>query len=463
MIANLRGIVARLAAGGVLIAAGLGYAAPTASLAATAARATYSGTLPNGATWQAEVPAGWNGTLLLFSHGYRPSFAGIPNTPQIAPDTATREALLARGYALTGSSYAATGWALNTAVADQLATLTAAGTAIGRRPSRVLAYGASMGGLVTAKLAETAGGRVQGALPACGIVGGADALGNYQLDGALALSRLLTPGTPVPLVRYATVAEAFAVTTTLTTAATLAQATPAGRARISLAAALYQMPSWRPGAAKPTDAAGVQRGQYEWLLASLPLMVPGRFDIETSLGGNPSWNKGIDYRRLLGQAASRGTVRELYRAAGLNLGADLDALTAAASTRPDRAAVRHVYETSVPFGGTRVPVLTIHTTDDNLVPVQHESGYGNAVRRAGRGGLLRQAYVARPGHCAFSAAEWVAGVLALEHRVGTGRWDGAASTAELQRVATGLGLGGAAFADFTPPRLLRESFVPAPR
>ena len=61
--------------------------------------AKYTGTLANGTTWVADVPANWNGTLLLYSHGFGPLTAAD------APDPGTQAALLARGYALAGSSY----------------------------------------------------------------------------------------------------------------------------------------------------------------------------------------------------------------------------------------------------------------------------------------------------------------------------------------------------------------------
>ena len=59
----------------------------------------FTGTLADGATWIADVPTNWNGVLLLYSHGFGPLAAAD------APDPASRDALLARGYALAGSSY----------------------------------------------------------------------------------------------------------------------------------------------------------------------------------------------------------------------------------------------------------------------------------------------------------------------------------------------------------------------
>src|SRR5205807_3552002 len=103
-----------------------------------------TGTLPDGASWVADLPANWNGTLLLYSHGFGPLTAAD------APDPATSAALLARGYALAGSSYDPHGsmWALNSAVSDQFQTLQAVEAAVlPGRPRQVLALGTSMGGL----------------------------------------------------------------------------------------------------------------------------------------------------------------------------------------------------------------------------------------------------------------------------------------------------------------------------
>jgi hypothetical protein len=143
-------------------------------------------------------------------------------------------------------------------------------------------------------------------------------------------------------------------------------------------------------------------------------------------------------------------VRALYRQAGIDLRSDLSALTAGANIRADAPAIRWLAQTSVPSGRLQVPELNLHTTSDQLVPVQQESVYARTVRGAGADRLLRQAYVARQGHCNFTPAELVAGVLAIQHRVETGRWGGVATPRSLQATATSLGLGDAAFVPFRP-------------
>lgn len=425
---------------------------------ASAAPTEYSGTLPNGTTWRAAVPHDWDGTLLLYSRGYYPSFLPDPNPTQMAPDAQTRQALLDQGYALVGSSYSAKGWPLETALDDQLDSLDEAVAAIGTDPDRVLAYGSSMGGLVTGQLSEQADSVIEGALATCGIVGGAVGLGNYQLDAVHAINELLAPGQDIPLVDYDTMGDAFAAAGALNTAVDDAQATALGRARTALVAALLHIPDWLPDEdpPHPWDWEAVEQNQYEWLSQTLTFITAGRFDLETSAGGNASWNEGVDY---LDQMVRSGNVQQvvgLYQQAGLtslHLAADLIDLTNAADITADPAALDSLRDTSTLSGEPAVPVLTLHTTDDNLVPVEHEDGYFDNVLSSGNPSLVRQAYVARPGHCTFTAAEMVASVQALEHRLDEGNWD-AAAWWELQASAEAFDLGDAAFLAFIPPEFL---------
>ncbi len=418
-----------------------------------------TGTLSDGAVWIADVPDHWNGTLLVFSHGFGPLVASN------APSEAVRTALLAKGYAMAGSSYDPNGsmWALNSAERDQFATVDAVAAKIGK-PARTLAVGSSMGGLVNAQLARDGGGRIDGALGQCGLVAGATDLENYQLDAEYTLARLLLPAQDVKLVRFGTAAEAAATADLLTKAVTAAQATPQGRARIALAAAFLNLPAWAPGKDRPapTDWAGQQEQQYAWFAQGILTFVEGgRYAIEQSVGGNNSWNRGVDYADLLAASPHAPQVRALYRAAGLDLRADLRTLTAGATVTADPAAVRTARRTSSAGQGLEVPLLNMHTTADNLVPVEQENRFAARVRASGDGALLRQAYVERQGHCAFTTAETVAALHALEHRVDTGRWDDVATPAALQKSATALGLDGAAYVPYRPANLSVGRDTPA--
>ncbi|MGY2078554.1 hypothetical protein [Modestobacter sp. SYSU DS0657] len=395
-------------------------------------------------TWVADVPADWNGTLILYGHGYRPSF--LPGNPAAnAPDDETRRALLAEGYALVGSSYERSGWTLDTAAEDQLQTLEAFSRRFGG-PSRVLAMGTSMGGLVTGQLAEDPNTPIDGALVTCGLVHGGVDLVNYQLDAAHAIAQLLVPeGADVRLAGFlADPGELDRSVATLTAAVQAGQATPEGRARIALAAALGHLPRWsedQPVEPAPGDYVAQQEAQFAQLQELIGFAYPGRLDIERTLGGNASWNVGVDYRALLQHADEREQVTALYREAGLDLRADLDRLTATAAVTPETDALDAAHATSELTGELQVPVLTLHTTHDVLAAIQVQEEYAETVQRAGEHRLLRQAFVHRLGHCAFTPAELVASVHALDERVDAGRWTPSVQPHRLDAAAEELGIG----------------------
>src|SRR6476661_7227195 len=76
----------------------------------------------NGAPYRIRVPDVWNGTLLVFAHGYRDR-ADHPGeiddrNADIAPSAALEAPLLAQGFALAGTAYKDNGWAIGDAILD---------------------------------------------------------------------------------------------------------------------------------------------------------------------------------------------------------------------------------------------------------------------------------------------------------------------------------------------------------
>jgi hypothetical protein len=363
-------------------------------------------------------------TVLLHSHGYTPD--GAPNPAQNAPGAATRTALLDRGYAPAGSSYAETGWALEHALPDQLSTLDVFADRFGS-PRRTIAWGTSLGGMITTGLAGRHGHRFAGALAMCGLEQGGVANWNNTLDAVFAVRTLLAPGSTAPLVGLPDQATALASAGELTAALDAAQATGAGGARTALAAALHNLPAWSE-AGTPEPAPGdhdtAQRNQYRSLRGTVHVGLSWRQEAETWAGGNMSWNTGVDYGRMLARSAVRAEVEALYARAGLSLADDLAALAAAPRIAADPDAVRYVIRHLTFTGRPGTPLLTIHTTGDALVPVQVQRAYAGAVRAAGRGHLLRQAFTHRAGHCTFTTGEVLAALEAVERRAATGHWSG---------------------------------------
>ncbi len=436
---------APIAVAAALLVAGLGPAA-LSSATATAATSTcggsgtastVTGTLPDKATYLIQCPAGkWNGTVLLFSHGY--VTPGSANPAADSFDPVTGNWLLGHGYALAGSSYASTGWAIQQALPDQIATLNTFGADYGK-PKRTIAWGDSLGGIITAGLIQRYPHRFAGALPMCGVLSGAVGVWNNGLDAAFAFQKLVDPKVAV-----VNITDPSANLTGAIAAVNAAQSSAKGRARIALGAALSDTPGWFvPLTAKPgaRDYNSQEENQLLWdTQVDFPFAFAFRAELEARAGGNPSWTTGVNFRALLRKSADYREVVHLYRAAHLSLSRDLRTLNRARPVRAKPSAVSYLRRNLTFSGRLRVPVLTMHTTGDGLVVPENEQAYASVVKRAGDSRLLRQIFVSRAGHCAFTPAETVTALRTLLRRLATGHWDAAAlRPARLDKAAAGLG------------------------
>jgi pimeloyl-ACP methyl ester carboxylesterase len=413
---------------------------------------THTGTLPDGATFLIEVPSPWNGTLLLYSHGY--VTPGSPNPAHDVGDPGTRAFLLANGFALAGSSYAHTGWAIQEALPDQIATLDAFVALVGT-PKRTIAWGHSLGGIITAGLIQRFPDRFDGAMPMCGVLSGGIATWNQALDAAFAFKTLFNFGGPLQVVNISNPSANLGLAESILAAA---QATPQGRARLALSAALGDTPGWfNPASPEPAanDFATQEANQFLWLAnVDFPFVFALRAELEFRAGGNPSWNTGVNYRKQLARSVNRTEVVALYKAAGLDLEDDLDTLNDAVPIAANRSSAEYLEDNIIFNGDIDFPVLTMHTTGDGLVVNQNESAYADVVREAGNGHLLRRTFVHRAGHCAFTPAETITALVNLIERLDSGVWPDLSPTT-LNTEAGALGP-----LNVAPPSFIR--FSPAP-
>lgn len=114
-------------------------------------------------------------------------------------DPLTRFFMLSSGFALAGSSYATTGWAIHEAFHDQITVLDLFSQMVGH-PTRTIAWGHSLGGIITAGLIQRHPDRFTAALPMCGVLSGGVATWNTALDGEFAFKTLIAPGSGLQMV-----------------------------------------------------------------------------------------------------------------------------------------------------------------------------------------------------------------------------------------------------------------------
>ncbi len=401
-----------------------------------------------GAKFEIVLPETWNGTLLIYSHGYRPEepfppfFETVPDTAVPAPgwDSEQREvgnALLERGFALAGSAYSANGWAVEEGVqaARDLHRYFADTIAV---PERVYVWGDSLGGLVTAVLAEQDAEWVDGALSLCGVMAGAVDNFDLALDTTYAIRELLYPG--LKITGFTSYTEALLewekAASTLVEGARSVDTDAI--AAILTVAAVVDAPR-QTGQFDGASATSLVAGSVESLLTALAYGTVGRADVESRFGGNISDNAGLDYgvritpaeRATIDTFGGEGTAERLLAklAAGDRVTSDAVARTAAA----DRG--------GSPTGGLRVPMITVHTAADPLVIAQNQSRYRARYDAAVDGGQasadLVQLFTTAPptyptdpgapygaGHCNFTPASRIGAIDLLDGWIREGRYPG---------------------------------------
>lgn len=404
------------------------------------------GTLVDSTPYRFVVPDDWNGTV----------FVGL-DFAAWGPSNA-QQALIDDGAAFGGTTRDVTGWDLRGAVDNQIEALDEFADAVGE-PTRTIAMGSSMGGMIAATSGELHPDRIDGVVAACGGLSGTVSQWNQKLDTVFTLAQLIDPSLPVVDIP----ADIEAARAMWQGALAEAQKTPEGRARIALASAIGQVPAWSQSVEDP-DPRDPQEYEAGWYgsLSGDPLPYIGqamssRRSSTEVFGGLPSWNVGIDYAEQLRKASaeSRRVVTALYREAGLSLDADLETVNSAERIEADPEAVERFAASYEFTGDISVPTLTLNNVGDQISTVAQQSAYEKRVKTAGNVALLRQTYVGSAGHCAFSDAEVVAAAQTLLSRLDTGHWGGSTTARHMNQAAEALDMGEARFLNYHPDRFNR--------
>jgi pimeloyl-ACP methyl ester carboxylesterase len=362
------GLILAILASAILAAPGLAQAAP-----ADASSGCRQGTQPSGALWLACIPPGdqWNGGLVVVAHGYVPVTQPLGFANLTLPDgTSLPDLVEGEGYAFATTSYRENGLAILDGAQDVLQLVATFRTVCRCAPAHVYLVGVSEGGLVATLLIERSPRDFSGALAACAPIGDFAAQIDYLGDFRVLFDALFPGVLPGSAIHVPDQAIARWTDTYAPAAADALLADPFAGLRLLAIAHV---------AADPSDFFGVFRATEELLGYS----AYATDDAAAKLGGNPYDNHARRYAGSADDALLNQTVAR-YRAA------------------PAARARLADYATS---GRPLRPLVTLHTTGDELVPSWHESLYRQKARARGSLGRLTQISVDRYGHCNFTADE----------------------------------------------------------
>jgi hypothetical protein len=386
-----------------------------------------NGTLDDGTQWAVAKPARWNGTLVLDLDGAnfiaRRNRDAQPSVDASATKTAAdyfdgfTEWLVASGYAYGGITREPVGYDYPKAVAYLLTTRDRAIDAWGE-PRRTLVSGVSRGSFAARKALELHPDVFDGGLISAGGGAGEIAVLNNKLNALFALKTLVDPQAPLKLVNIDVPSE----TAALTALVAKAGASPQGRARLALAAAIVQFARWTDRK-RPKPAPGDYEAQLDQTLASFgfAIAIPVRAAVEKLAGGNVSWNTDVDYGKLLADSGRQEMVASLYAAAEISLADDLRALAEAPRISADPDAVARVERLMTYTGKIRDPLVNVDN-DDPVDPMSDKLVYRDLLRREGTDPLFRLLWSDRPGHVGMSSLDRAVGFSLLIDRIDNGEW-----------------------------------------
>jgi pimeloyl-ACP methyl ester carboxylesterase len=322
----------------------------------------------DGGIYRIEIPAKWNGELMLSAHGFV-SNAGPQGSRLRVGNPAIREHLITQGFAWAASSYRCNGYVPGIGLQDTMAlvdlfTKFNGGTA----PRRTYLTGGSMGGHVTL-------------------------LGMHEFPTSFAGGLAMCPAGPELFDYFTAVGAAAEVVTGV---------------KFSKPGTVQQ------DVQKMTEILGqppnlTEKGRQ---LASVEVNISG--------GPRPFAIEGLSSRfiaNISGAALAGGTSpsnravtnTHIKYTVDPDLGLPSDTLDAEVRRKPADKEVRNPmgpYDELVPFDGKiERPLLTMHGTGDLYVPIHLQQILNRAVVAAGKQDLLVQRIYRIPGHCGFSVAE----------------------------------------------------------
>ena len=315
----------------------------------------------NGAAYRIDIPSDWNGSLVVYYHGYAEHGASFHIAEHLHPDL---QSLTERRYAVAQSAYSEGGWAVQQAYPETEALRHYFDHNYGH-PKETYTVGGSMGGALVMITLELNPKPYTGGLDLCGAVGPTFVSFDRRFAMRAAFDEYF-PGVMGSLVPVAadfddTVAVRERVINAL-------RANPANALLIRSLMGLH------------TDANVARDISYFTFVIA---------DMQRRAGGNPFDNRNWIYAGTSPQTT----------ASDISLNESVRRYTG------DKKAREYLIHHYTPTGRLGRPMLAVHTVYDPLIPVSLLSLYNEMVESAGAGDRFVQQYVPHDGHCAITPEE----------------------------------------------------------
>ena len=345
----------------------------------------------HGAEYLIQVPENWNGSLVVYAHGYVSTFQ---ERGLISVEPVMKDVFLGMGYAYGVTSYRTNGLVPPSQGIEDLFDVIDIFEENYESPEQVLLFGISEGGMLATLATEQSPDRITGTLATCAPIGDfrqqINYLGDfrvifdYYFPGLLPKWTDESPAIPVGIqVNWLTDRSDASYFARITGAL---MANPEKFEKLlGVSGAVFD----------PNDPSS----KMKTAIALLSYNIVALNDAIAKLGGLPYDNTSRWY-------SGTGSVREdrALNQAVERLEADAGALHT----------VREEYQTS---GELEVPLVLIHTTMDELVPYWHERMYRLKALRNGSVRSHMLIPVERYAHCTFTGEELVNAFATLNAKI----------------------------------------------
>jgi pimeloyl-ACP methyl ester carboxylesterase len=350
------------------------------------------GTQANGALYLICVPPNWNGKLIVYAHGYIAPNEPLANQITLPDGSSIADAVQFLGFAFATTSYNRNGLAVLNGI-ESIVELVGIFQAQKGVPQSIYLLGASQGGLVTTLAVEQWPHLFDGGLALCGPYGNFAAQLDYFTDARVVFDYFfpgLLAGTPISIPQ--SLMDNWSTVYTTTVQPALLDTANAGKVDQLLAVVNLPYNTDQNDGISDAEAKAAAIADVLWY------NIIGSNDGIATLGGSPYDNQAKVYSGSADDTA-------------LNQGVQRFSADAAALVE-----ITARYQTN---GNLHIPLVTVHTSADPIVPYSQVGFYQAKVEGQGRKDYLGHIPVAGYGHCVFTLLQMQGAFALLEQMVAT--------------------------------------------